>query len=78
MLPDNKKKRTVQKRSVTVNGHRTSLTVEKEFWDSLKEISKMQGNSISSIIAEIDRSEPENLSSAIRIYVLNFYKDSEV
>lgn len=63
------------KHSVTINGHRTSITLEQVFWESFKEIAAAQGKSITSIIAELDANQPENLSSAIRIYILRFYKD---
>ena len=62
------------KRSVTVAGHRTSITLEGAFWDSLKEIADSQDKSVNALIAEIDRQQPENLSSALRVFVLNFYK----
>ena len=63
------------KHSVTINGHRTSITLEQLFWESFKEIAAIQGKSITTIIAELDANQPENLSSAIRIYILQFYKD---
>lgn len=63
------------KHSVTINGHRTSITLEQLFWESFKEIAATQGKSITTIIAELDAHQPENLSSAIRIYILQFYKD---
>lgn len=68
-------RRIVQKRSVTVAGHRTSVTLEEPFWISLKEIADMRKKSINALIAEIDRSgDAENLSSAIRVFVLSYYK----
>ena len=67
--------RIVQKRSVTVAGHRTSVTLEGPFWESLKEISSHRGQSVNALIAEIDRQQPENLSSAIRVFVLAYYKE---
>ncbi len=63
------------KRSVTVAGHRTSITLEGAFWTSLKEIAAQQDKSINILIAEIDQQQPENLSSAIRVFVLNYYKN---
>lgn len=63
------------KHSVTINGHRTSITLEQVFWESFKEIAAAQSKSITTIIAELDANQPENLSSAIRIYILRFYKD---
>ena len=63
------------KRSVTVAGHRTSITLEGAFWDSLKEIADSQNKSVNALIAEIDGQQPENLSGAIRVFVLNYYKN---
>jgi predicted DNA-binding ribbon-helix-helix protein len=62
------------KRSVTVAGHRTSITLEGAFWDSLKEIADKRGQSINVLIAEIDQQQPENLSSALRVFILGYYK----
>lgn len=67
--------RVVQKRSVTVAGHRTSVTLEEPFWASLKEIAEGQKKSVNALIAEIDGGgEAENLSSAIRMFILAYYK----
>jgi predicted DNA-binding ribbon-helix-helix protein len=62
------------KRSVTVAGHRTSITLEAAFWDSLREIADSQNKSVNTLIAEIDRQQPENLSSALRVFILTHYK----
>jgi predicted DNA-binding ribbon-helix-helix protein len=62
------------KRSVTVAGHRTSITLEGAFWDALKEIADQQNKSINALIAEIDGQQPENLSSALRVFILSHYK----
>ena len=60
------------KRSVTISGHATSITLEPEFWDTLKEIAAKRDLSINALIAEIDQNKKiDNLSSAIRIYILN-------
>jgi predicted DNA-binding ribbon-helix-helix protein len=67
--------RLSQKHSITVKGHRTSITLEQAFWDSLKEIATEKHVSISHLITEIDTDEPENLSSALRVYILNHYKN---
>lgn len=66
---------TLQKHSVTVAGHRTSITLETAFWDALNAIAKNRGLAVAALIAEIDgtrASDPAdpNLSSAIRVYVL--------
>lgn len=62
------------KRSVTVAGHRTSITLENAFWVSLREIADKRGQSVNALIAEIDKQQPDNLSSALRVFILNFYK----
>jgi predicted DNA-binding ribbon-helix-helix protein len=63
------------KRSVAIAGHRTSVSLEPEFWEGLKQMAVEQGISLAAMIAEIDqkRSNP-NLSSALRIAVLAFYQ----
>jgi len=60
----------VIKRSVTIDGHRTSVSLEGEFWDEIKRIAALKGCSVSRLIAEVDREREGNLSSAIRIFVL--------
>lgn len=64
----------VTKRSVTVAGHRTSVTLEAAFWDSLRDIAAAQDKSISTLIAEVDAKQPGNLSSALRVFILGYYK----
>jgi predicted DNA-binding ribbon-helix-helix protein len=60
------------KRSIRVEGHRTSLSLEPQFWNALKELAKAKAMSVSSLIGEIDRRRGNvNLSSAIRIFILN-------
>ena len=70
----------VRKRSVTIAGHRTSLSLESAFWDALKEIAAQRGLSLNRLIEEIDRQRQEqdgapNLSSAVRVFVLNWLRD---
>ena len=66
----------MNKHTVKVNGHDTSVFIEKEFWLELKYISKLNNKSISGIISDIDKNkETKNLSSAIRLYVLNHLKN---
>lgn len=64
----------LRKHSVTVAGHRTSISLEEAFWSALKEIAAAQGTSAHALIEEIDRSRQGNLSSAIRVYVLERLK----
>jgi predicted DNA-binding ribbon-helix-helix protein len=61
----------VVKRSLTIAGHRTSVSLEDAFWSRLKAIAKERRLSLSALIAEIDASRGgANLSSAIRVFVL--------
>ena len=60
----------VEKRSVLVAGHRTSVSLEPEFWDALKAIAERRNTSLNRLIAEIDAERSGNLSSAIRVFVL--------
>ena len=59
------------KHSVTIAGHRTSISLEPEFWSALREIAKRNNRSLGSEIAAIDAERgTRNLSSAIRVHVL--------
>ena len=60
----------LRKRSVLVAGHKTSVSLEGPFWDLLGDIATEHGISINRLITEIDRGRSGNLSSAIRVYVL--------
>lgn len=63
------------KRSLTIAGHRTSLALEPEFWAALDEISEARGVSLANLVREIDDSHTSgNLTSAIRVAVLEFYR----
>ncbi len=66
---------TVKKRSVKIAGHRTSLSLEEAFWRALKRIAARDGVSINSLIERIDRERAGNLSSAVRVYVLERLED---
>ena len=63
---------SVVKRSVTIRGHRTSLSLEQPFFDRLLAIAARRRLSLAALIAEIDDARPKdaNLSSALRIFVL--------
>jgi predicted DNA-binding ribbon-helix-helix protein len=64
----------VIKRSLTIAGHRTSISLEDAFWTRLKSVAKTREKSLSALIAEIDASRGEaNLSSAIRVFVLESF-----
>ncbi len=69
----------LSKRSVTISGHRTSVSLENEFWSALKEISDGQGVSLQNLIEQIDAARSdEGLSSAIRIHVLRHFMTENV
>lgn len=68
-------KSPVVKRSVVVAGLKTSVSQEEAFWDALKEISRIRNTTLSGLIGEIDRNRHgSNLSSAIRVFVLEYFK----
>jgi predicted DNA-binding ribbon-helix-helix protein len=66
--------RTVQKRSIKVAGHPTSISLEASFWDALREIAAKQQISANELIERIDANRNGNLSSAIREFVLLEYR----
>lgn len=59
-----------RKRSVVLSGHKTSVSLEAPFWEALAEIAAARQKSVNALIAEIDRGRRGNLSSAIRVFVL--------
>ncbi len=59
------------KHSVMIAGHRTSLSVEEAFWRDLKRIAEQRDVSINTLVTEIDETRTGNLSSAVRVFVLN-------
>ena len=61
----------VRKRSVRIAGHRTSVSLEDAFWRELAELARHRGLSVNALIAAIDAERGGNLSSAIRVFVLN-------
>jgi len=64
----------IAKRSVVVSGHRTSVSLEPAFWDELVRLAKRRGISLNTLVAEIDAVRNGNLSSALRLYVLQAVK----
>ncbi len=60
----------IRKRSVTIAGHATSVSVEDAFWDALCRIAETRGMPVRALIAEIDANRSGNLSSALRVFVL--------
>ncbi len=66
----------IRKRSVEIAGHKTSVSLEEEFWDALKAIAAADGVSLSALVERIDAARVDNagagnLSSALRLHVLD-------
>lgn len=61
---------TIRKRSVVIAGHRTSVSLEDIFWEQLQMLAKRQRLSVNALVESIDRDRAANLSSAIRVFVL--------
>lgn len=61
---------TIRKRSVVIAGHRTSVSLEDIFWEQLQVLAKRQRLSVNALVESIDRERAANLSSAIRVFVL--------
>jgi predicted DNA-binding ribbon-helix-helix protein len=69
-------KSLVVKRSIVVDHHKTSVSLEDIFWNALKEIAHERRETLSHLVASIDANrQAANLSSALRVYVLRFYMD---
>ena len=69
-------KSTIIKRSVRVDGRNTSVTLEDAFWNSLKEIADSRGQTLPYLISRIDAERKSaNLSSNLRVFVLEYYQD---
>ena len=65
-------KSPVIKRSVVIDGHKTSVSLEDPFWNDLREIAYVQRMKLSEMVAEIDKARRHsNLSSALRLFVLD-------
>ena len=70
--------RPIQKRSIRIAGHATSLSLEAEFWTALRAIAQRRGLSLNRLVASVDTGRPGNLSSALRVFVLQCYERGEV
>lgn len=67
---------TVRKRSIAIRGHRTSYSLEQAFFDELTRIAAVKAQPLAALVAEIDAARPRdsNLSSALRVFVLDWVK----
>lgn len=69
-------KSPVAKRSIVIDDHKTSVSLEEAFWSGMKEIAGARSITLSDLVSEIDRNrDHRNLSSAIRLKVLAHYRD---
>jgi predicted DNA-binding ribbon-helix-helix protein len=69
----------VLKRSIVIAGRKTSVSLEDAFWKGLKEIAAARSMTLSDLVAAIDaKRQHSNLSSAIRLFVLDFYRGPTV
>jgi predicted DNA-binding ribbon-helix-helix protein len=74
------------KRSFTLDGHRTSVSLEPPFWEALRDVAAIEGRSVAALVQGIDRERGKGdasgegddadigLSSAIRVYLLGYYR----
>jgi predicted DNA-binding ribbon-helix-helix protein len=68
-------KSLVLKRSIVIAGHKTSVSLEDAFWTGLKEIAGARNMTLSDLISSIDAERRQaNLSSAIRLFILDFHR----
>ena len=71
------KKTFVIKRSILINGHKTSVSLEDEFWRGLHEVAHDKNTTVPRLVEEIDRAtNNRNLSSAIRVFVFNYFQQT--
>jgi predicted DNA-binding ribbon-helix-helix protein len=72
-------KSSISKRSIIIDGHKTSVSLEDAFWQALRDIAKNRGETLSCLVGSIDANRQQgNLSSAIRLFVLGVYCNSPV
>ena len=62
----------MKKRSISIMGHSTSVSLEDEFWEVLKQIAEESKLSVQELITHIDSTRTTNLSSAIRVFILDY------
>lgn len=66
---------TLEKHSVTIASHRTSITLERIFWARFREIAKERGLSINELVRQLDEARTGSLSGAIRVFVMQSLMD---
>ena len=71
-------KSSIVKRSIVIDGHKTSVSLEDAFWTDLKNIAHTQQTTLSELVTKIDDTrEQGNLSSAIRLFVLDHFRNED-
>ena len=68
-------KSSIVKRSIVIDGHKTSVSLEDAFWTDLKNIAHTGHTTLAALIAKIDQTREGNLSSAIRLFVLDHFRN---
>ena len=66
----------LERRTLTVSGHRTSVAIEPAFWSELAAIAESQNRSVSALVTAIDAARPGSLASAIRVYVVGELREA--
>ena len=64
----------MEKHSLTIAGHRTSVSLEPVFWRAVSEIARQRGQTTAALITRIDAERDGNLSSALRVFVIEYYR----
>jgi len=68
----------IRKRSITIAGHSTSLSLEEEFWQDLRTVARRRGLSLNALIGAVDAERRSNLSSALRLFIRDCYRRGEL
>ncbi len=64
-------------RNVTINGHRTSVRLERKMWEALEEIARREGRSINDICSQVEGSRQEStLTAGLRVFLLSYYREA--
>ena len=70
-------KSSIVKRSIVIDGHKTSVSLEDPFWTDLKMIARTQQATLSELVTKIDGTREGNLSSALRLFVLQHFRNED-
>ena len=63
----------LMKKSITIKKHRTSISLEKEFWDALKIIAIQRSSTVDKIISDVDLYRNTSLASSTRVFILQYF-----